>query len=99
MCLQTKSSHLSKGMDCTTPCYSLIVLFKMDMCCFDVVVVVWCIDWLWETVFLVWFYLASKYTCILCQMDLLVCLDSGQTTLYLTFLYVYLYIVMYFSTI
>ena len=38
-----------------------------------------------NSVFLVWFYLASKFTCILCLMHLLVCLGSYQMTLYLAF--------------
>ena len=49
-----------------------------------------------NSVFLVWFYLASKFTCILCLMHLLVCLGIYQINLYLAFLYVYLYLIMYF---
>ena len=44
-----------------------------------------------------WFYLASKFTCILCLMYLLVCLGSYQFNLYLVFLYVSLYLSMYFQ--
>ena len=44
-----------------------------------------------------WFYLASKFTCILCLMHQLVCLGSYQITLYLAFLYVSLYLIMYFQ--
>ena len=50
-----------------------------------------------NSVFLVWFYLASQFTCVLCLMHLLVCLGSYQMTQYLAFLYVSLYLVMYFQ--
>ena len=50
-----------------------------------------------NAVFLVWFYLASKFTCILCLMYLLACLGSYQMTLYFAFLYVSLNLIMYFQ--
>ena len=96
MCLQTKSSHLLKELDCETLCNSFIILFKY-ICYFNMLVV-YCINW--ETSFLVWFYLfylTYKFTCILCPMHLLVCLGSYQINLYLAFLYVSLYLIMYFQ--
>ena len=50
-----------------------------------------------NSVFLVWFYLASKFTCILCLMHLLIYLDCYQITLYLALLYVSVYLFMYFQ--
>ena len=52
-----------------------------------------------NSVFLVWFYLASKFTCILCLMHLLVYLGCYKITgtLYLALLYVSVYLIMYFQ--
>ena len=48
-----------------------------------------------NSVLLVWFYLASKLTCILCPMHLLVYLGRYQITLYFALLHVSLYLIMY----
>ena len=48
-----------------------------------------------NSVILVGFHLASKLTCILCPMHLLVYLGSYQITLYVAFLHVSLYLIMY----
>ena len=50
-----------------------------------------------NSVLLVWFYLTSKFTCIICPMHPFVCLGSYQITLYLALLYVSLYLIMYFK--
>ena len=48
-----------------------------------------------NSVILVCFFLASKLTCILCPMHLLVYLGSYKITLYFAFLHVSLYLIMY----
>ena len=98
MCLQTKSYHLSKELDCTTLCNSFIVMLKIYIYVILICLLLFsALIGSGELCFLVWFYLASKFTCILCLMHLLVCLGSYQMTLYLAFLYVSLYLIMYFQ--
>ena len=99
MCLQTKSYHLSKELDCTTLCNSFIVML-IYIYIYVILICLLLFSALigsGNSIFLVWFYLASKFTCILCLMHLLVCLGSYQMTLYLVFIYVSLYIIMYFQ--
>ena len=94
MCLQTKSSHLSKELDCTTLCNLLIVLFNIyaSLIC---LLLFSALLGSGNSVFPVWFYLASEFTCILCLMHLLICLGSYQTTLYFDLFVCFL--VMYFQ--
>ena len=91
MCLQTKSYHLS------TLCNSFIVMLKYIYVILICLLLFSALIGSGELGFLVWFYLASKFTCILCLMHLLVCLGSYHMTLYLAFLYVSLYLIMYFK--
>ena len=98
MCLQTKSYHLSKELDCTTLFNSFIVMLYIYIYVILICLLLFsALIGSGELCFLVWFYLASKFTCILGLMHLLVCLGSYQMTLYLAFLYVSLYLVMYFQ--
>ena len=50
-----------------------------------------------NSVLLVWFYLATKCTCIICQIHFFMYHDYYQITLYLAFLFVSLYLIMYFQ--
>ena len=50
-----------------------------------------------NSVLLVWFYLASKFTCIICQVHLFMYHGCYQITLYLACLYVSVYLIMYFQ--
>ena len=86
MCLQTKSYHLSKELDCTTLCNSFIVMFKYIY----IYVILICL-------LLFSALIGSGELCILCLMHLLVCLGNYQITLYLAFLYVSVYLIMYFQ--